>query len=387
MPSCTVLPNFVKLVGNPTPRILGVTTDNGDNFLFGNYFIELIPLVQGTAPPNPIYSSTVTVSSSQNEILFPTINFTVNNVGPYIIKLNYNGDTQFYTINQNRNYYEIYQTDGQFYLLKNLVDINPPSSTTFTIGVYILGINSYFLLETYQLALSNGTNTYISDNVTVTNTNTYILNFTFNVPEGFVAGIDYLGTVTEGTIIQNTFNSLEIQLSCYIEGTKIQLEDGRYIPIEDLREGDFLNVYKIGSLPILKIVKNKMYHSKNNKNLNKLFIYSKQDYPELFDDLIVTGGHSILVDNLSNQEYFETSKYYWREPKKVIDKFLLLSVINNKAKILEEEGEFIVYQIVLDSPEENQQYGIYANGILSETMSIEYYYSNYCKKLKIIVNS
>ena len=388
MPSCTVLPDFVKLTSEPTPRVLGVTTDNGDDFLFGSYSIELLPLVQGTLPPFPIYSAVVIVNTSQNEILFPTINFTSFNVGPYIINLNYNGTTDFYTINQNRNYFEIYQTDGQLYLLKNIVDINPPNETTFTVGVYNLGINSYYTLnDTYELALSNGANTYYSDPATVTNTTTYILNFTFNVPGGFVAGSDYIGTLTHGLYIQGTYNSLTIQLSCYMESTKILLEDGRYIPIEDLREGDFLHVYKIGALPILKILKSRMYHSKKNKSLYKLFIYAKEDYPELFDDLIVTGGHSILVDNLSMREYFETSNHYWSEPKKIMDKYLLLSAVNCKAKILEQDGYYNVYQIVLDSPEENEQYGIYANGILSETMSIQFYLSNYRKKSNSIENS
>ena len=57
-----------------------------------------------------------------------------------------------------------------------------------------------------------------------------------------------------------------------------------------------------------------------------MYIMKKTDTNELTEDLILTGGHSILVDELTNDQIKETVNL-WGIPLKIDNKYLLLNVI------------------------------------------------------------
>jgi hypothetical protein len=119
--------------------------------------------------------------------------------------------------------------------------------------------------------------------------------------------------------------------TCFKKGSKILTNKG-YKLVEDLRKGDLIKTLKNEYLPIVLIGKSFIYNSGNKNRLkDKLYIYSKNNYPELFEDLVVTGGHSILVDKLSESQVNESFKYR----KKVTlteGKNKLLTLINELAE-------------------------------------------------------
>ena len=89
--------------------------------------------------------------------------------------------------------------------------------------------------------------------------------------------------------------------SCFNHGTKIlclnkNLEE-EYIPVQDLRSGDFVKTYKHGYRKIDLIGKNPMV---NNPNVFTSCMYKmeKTEKNGLTEDLIVTGVHCLLVDDL-----------------------------------------------------------------------------------------
>ena len=75
-----------------------------------------------------------------------------------------------------------------------------------------------------------------------------------------------------------------------------------------------------------------------------------------------------MVDELSQKEQSD-SIYYYGEVKKLDNKFMLLSCVNSKAIKLNNNNLYYVYNFVLENSNPNSHYGIYANGILVESMS------------------
>lgn len=114
-----------------------------------------------------------------------------------------------------------------------------------------------------------------------------------------------------------------------------------------------------------------MNYKKTNKKLNKLFKYDKHKFG-LIEDLIISGGHSILVNELTDDEKKLTNQF-WQDYEKIDNKYKLLACIDSRNNEFETEGEYNMYQIILDSEDSNRQYAIDANGILTETMSIDFY--------------
>jgi hypothetical protein len=159
--------------------------------------------------------------------------------------------------------------------------------------------------------------------------------------------------------------------SCFNEGTKIlclnkNLEE-EYIPIENLRKGDLVKSYKHGYRKIDLIGKNPMINNPE-KWWECMYKIEKTETNELIEDLIVTGGHAILVDDLGNYKK-KNDKIFGKTPM-IDNKYLLLSSVSNYFKKLENNNLYIYYHFILENNGNNdERFGVWANGILTETPS------------------
>jgi hypothetical protein len=99
---------------------------------------------------------------------------------------------------------------------------------------------------------------------------------------------------------------------------------------------------------------------------NKLYKCTKEDYG-VFEDLILTGAHSILVDELTQLEKIK-SILSLGNIFKTDDKYRLPACIDDKP-VPVEPGVYTIYHLVLENDNEYTNYGIYANGILVESCS------------------
>ena len=75
-----------------------------------------------------------------------------------------------------------------------------------------------------------------------------------------------------------------------------------YINITDIQKNTIIKTYLNGNIKVKDIL---IYKKPNFNNiLNKMFVLKKNKIQSNmpFDDLIISGGHSILVDDLSNEE-------------------------------------------------------------------------------------
>jgi hypothetical protein len=84
--------------------------------------------------------------------------------------------------------------------------------------------------------------------------------------------------------------------------------------------------------------------------------------------IIVTAGHSLLVDELTEQEELIHSKYGFSQT--IDNKKLLLALASDKFEKIDDDEEYELYHFVLENDDIYGHYGVYINdGILSESTS------------------
>ena len=170
------------------------------------------------------------------------------------------------------------------------------------------------------------------------------------------------------------FTSYKLQdPPCFKKDTKILcFKDAKeiYIPIQNIKKNDLVKTLNNGYLRVNFIGKSKIDNMGNNERiLSRLYKCPKNNYNELIDDLYITGGHSILVDDLSIEERGKTNEI-WGKIQKTDDKYRLMAYVDKRTEPYQEEGEFEIYHIALENQDYYGNYGIYANGLLVETCSL-----------------
>lgn len=160
--------------------------------------------------------------------------------------------------------------------------------------------------------------------------------------------------------------------SCFLQGTQI-LTSGGYIQIEKLHIGDLVKTVDYGYKEICLIGRKTIINNTNETNC--IYKYSSSDNPELIEDLFITGCHSVLVKELPYNHYVVRSygqkKYIIdTEKKNKINQFYKLAVYNDKTAVKTVYTKPVtVFSIALgDSASDNVSYGIYANGLLVESV-------------------
>ena len=103
--------------------------------------------------------------------------------------------------------------------------------------------------------------------------------------------------------------------------------------------------------------------------LDRLYRLPKKNYPELKEDLIITGNHSILVETMSKEEEQLTIK--------LVDKiyvttgmYRLLAHVDWRAEPYLNPGIHEVWHLALENENYVCNYGVYANGLIAETSSL-----------------
>jgi len=306
-------------------------------------------------PLVPTYSDSINglvMDSAQNLYALVSLNHTVNSV-----------------TTTESNTYKLASSDiatlSRYYLVNNavLVRTSPSSSlpvasifysipTSGSTGLAIDNTDSFYggydVNNIYQF-----TNKYVFRNVSLPDSGDLLLTVYDNTQESNVT----------------TF-SLNVNVLCFKEDSKILClvdNEEKYIPIQHIKVGDLVKTYLHGYKKVEVIGSSIIYNSGNSKRIkDRLYKYTQENYPEVTDELVITGGHSVLVDELS-EEQKELTEKYWKIFHKTDDKYRLLSVVNDKAIPYEKPGEFNIYHFALESDNESLNFGIYANGLLVES--------------------
>jgi len=210
----------------------------------------------------------------------------------------------------------------------------------------------------------------------------------YNVPGGTPLGV----TVTSGRSITLGSNGYPVTLLstaqyspsvqafwystvtvlCFKEGTKILcFVDGKetYLPVETLKPGTLVKTSLDGYKKVDTIGSSKIYNPAHTiRGKNRLYKCTKTNYPEVFEDLVITGCHSILVDDITDTQRKDITELAGRIF--VTDnKYRLMACIDERAEPYTEEGIHTIWHFALENDNYYYNYGVYANGLLVETSS------------------
>jgi hypothetical protein len=163
-----------------------------------------------------------------------------------------------------------------------------------------------------------------------------------------------------------------IPYPCFKEGSKILTDQG-YKFIQDLRKGDLVKTLLHGYLPIDMIGKREIYHSASKERIkDQLYQCSQDHFEEIFEPLIITGCHSILVDSFVSEKERERVIEVNGNTYVTDGKYRLPACANERVSVYEISGNYTIYHLALENNDYYMNYGIYANGLLVETCSKRY---------------
>ena len=162
-------------------------------------------------------------------------------------------------------------------------------------------------------------------------------------------------------------------IACFLYNSKILTNQG-YRPIQDLRKGDLIKTLKHDYVAIDMIGKRGINHIACEERIkDQLYKCSKNEYPELDEDLIITGCHSILIDSFKTEELIKkTIEFNGDRLLKTDDKLRIPACLDERASVYEIPGDYTIYHLALENESYYANYGIYANGLLVETSSKRY---------------
>ena len=158
---------------------------------------------------------------------------------------------------------------------------------------------------------------------------------------------------------------------CFLEGTRILSHvDGKeqYVPVESLTVGSYVKTCLHGYKKITMIGKGPIENPEGNSRVQqRLYKLSKDKYPTLKEDLYITGCHSTLVKDLTEEQkelaikegerLFVTDKHY-----------RLMACVDEKAEPWASGGIYTIWHFALEHENEHMNYGVFANGgLLVET--------------------
>ena len=298
------------------------------------------------------------------------------------------------TLSPNSTYtYALYNGSGDGSSLLTNASNTPVQTTVTTGGEFLPPI-------TYDVIVTTYINT--SKNITLVGTDPQnsALSYTYGSPSnGIVNGAgpnllytpnaDYVGTDSFTYYATNIYNlsstpstiTIYINASnppCFKEGSKILCFNERegkeeYVPIEYIRKGTLVKTIYDGYLKVDMIGKSTIYNSGDmERKANRLFLCPKENYDDLTEDLIITGYHSILVDDFINEEQMEKTRELNGDLYVTSRKYRLPASADMRAIPYDREGEFTIWHLALENDKYYNNYGIYANGLLVESCSKRY---------------
>jgi hypothetical protein len=352
------------------PSDSGLTLNSATNILYGVYNNPLLST-------SSIYSINTTL----------TTNTTLNtaNVQPFTNRLYYNssnnklyGTSQYQTGTTNFGTLFCLDTNGENYttiyrfLNNNTIGYNPQSNIVlYDNTLYFTtrgGIDNTYTGSKYGTLLSIPS--------TTTSSTTPKLEYTFTITNSCplsivnVSNILYGFTIRDQTLSTNpaVVYSYTVIPVCFNQNTQILCIDKdlkeKYMSIKKIKKGTLVKTYKHGYRKVDLIGKKTM---KNDPSSLLNCMYKFKSIDETMPDLIVTGLHSICVDKLSDKE-IEACKKYNFESSKIDDKYLLPACVSDKFEKIQNRNIYTYYHLTLENDgNENAQYAIMANGVLTET--------------------
>jgi hypothetical protein len=146
---------------------------------------------------------------------------------------------------------------------------------------------------------------------------------------------------------------------CFAAGSRILCDIGP-VPVEDLKVGMKVKTLRHGYRAVTLVGTSTIYNSGDNHRVReRLYVYPREN-------LVLTGGHSVLLDAVSGDQV-KTIKKSMGELYLTEGKIRLMAKDDAEAELYPTTGVHEIYNFVLEAPTENTNYGVFANGKLVES--------------------
>jgi quercetin dioxygenase-like cupin family protein len=181
----------------------------------------------------------------------------------------------------------------------------------------------------------------------------------FVFPHGTLHGTAHTGTTPRLMLGPMSEDADPVGAVCFGKGTLIQCEGGS-VPVEELKTGMMVKTLKHGYKAITLMGTSTLRNPGGSERVReRLYVYPKEN-------LILTGGHSVLLDDVSGDQLNRIKKsfggVFFTEGK-----IRLMAMDDETAEPYLTKGIFPIYNFVLEAPNENTNYGVFANGKLVES--------------------
>lgn len=325
------------------------------------------------------YSTAGTLSVDQKSAFFdiPSL-LSINNLltnGLYLIKFNVSDGAQLQTVlvsgilygakpntvpSQELNTSLPYTWNIKFLFQQIRADI--ATSVELALDLTKDSINNYTVPPVLDFK------TY---NVSSINNTEYNINLTFNQYGLYNLKLYVRIGVSDYYVINKFIN--DFNLACFLRGTKILCSDNSWINVEELRTGIWIKSTNNRNFEIGALGRNIVFV--NNDTNIKDRIYNVRVCEK---NICLTGGHPLLVDTLTENEEHKT-KVNLGNIRKLNDKIKLYTMYNDAAIDLGDSQDGSFYETynfyVLNSPDKNESVEVFANGILTECCSENFFKS------------
>jgi hypothetical protein len=246
----------------------------------------------------------------------PDYNST-NHSAPLLVASNSNGSVLYAALNNtdpttNSKIIIVSTNSGVTWSNMNMFGVSGPFATlaTNSFGDFLYAVSS----DNSQLNTFYPTH---ADNAVLPpeSGNTYVALSSYNDGNKLIIAQNSYQDITGGAVV---FYSVTNKYSpgqsgnvpCFKDDSKILcFKEGRehYVKVQDIRKGDLVKTLRHGYVPVNMIGTTKLYNSGNMlRGPNRLYLCSLDKYPDLTEDIVITGFHSILEDNISEKQKEET---------------------------------------------------------------------------------
>jgi hypothetical protein len=245
-------------------------------------------------------------------------------------------------------------------------------TTIASVGTRVYGITVLDTLNIYVTNIIDGT--ILKCNPSTGSTTPIIIKNSYPSPfYPYGLAVDPTGNLYVADTYNNSIAEfIYSNVVCFKEGTKILTSQG-YTSIETLRKGDLVKTLNNSFVPIEMIGKKTMYNPATNDRIkDQLYILENDEYPDVFEPLVITGCHSVLVDGFENENQKEQVKEVLGKIYITDGKYRLPACVDTRSNVFLQKGDFTIYHIALENENYYGNYGVFANGLLVETCSRRY---------------
>jgi hypothetical protein len=161
---------------------------------------------------------------------------------------------------------------------------------------------------------------------------------------------------------------------CFLQGSSVLCNIDNIetnLLVENLKPGTLVKTSHSGFKKVVLVAKGSIQNPAGKERIqNRLYKCSPSVYPELKEDLFITGDHSIIVPNITEKQR-ETMTAHLGKIYVTERQYRLIAFADERAEPWDSEGTYDIWHFALENEDPKMNYGVYANGgLLVETCSI-----------------